>query len=140
MAVLRYSRSIPELFTDVVSQLTALLRNEAQLARAEVSAKVNRAVYGLVFVVAGAVLLIPALVIILGAGVSALIGNGFSEPVACLIVGGGALLIGLIVAAIGVSRLKPEAFVPDKTIHQLQQDASVAKDQVRPHHEQYRAA
>src|SRR5262249_38662686 len=54
--------------------------------------------------------------------------------------GGRGLLIGFILVMVGISRLKPENLVPQKTINQLQEDASVAKRQVRADDGYQRAA
>jgi membrane protein DedA with SNARE-associated domain len=133
-------RSIPELFTDLVVQLATLLRKEGQLARAELSEKITTVATGLGLVVGGAVLLIPALVILLQAAVAALAEDGFARPYSALIVGGVALLIGLILAFVGIRRFKAETFVPYKTLHQLQRDVSVAKQQTRQDHGRQQAA
>lgn len=127
----RSNRSFPDLIADLFGQLTHLFRKEIELARTEVSENVSSAISGLVMIIAGAVLLIPALVILLQGGVSALIERGFEAHWAALIVGGATLLIGIILAMIGVSRLKAENLVPKRTIEQLQRDAAVAKEQVR---------
>jgi hypothetical protein len=82
-------------------------------------------------VVGGAVLLIPALVILLQAAVAGLAGLGLAVGWASLIVGGVALMIGLAILAIGVNRLKTARLVPTKTLGQLQRDAAVATQQVR---------
>lgn len=58
-------RSVPEIISDLFSQLTVLLRKEAQLARAEVTENMASIGRGLGLIVGGAVLLIPALVILL---------------------------------------------------------------------------
>jgi Putative Actinobacterial Holin-X, holin superfamily III len=134
MALAYDPRSIPQLFTDIVNQLTNLLRKESELARTEVSEKVSQATLGLAMVVFGAVLLIPALVVLLEAGVAALDRTGFAPYWSALIVGGGALLLGLIVMMIGLGRLKAERLMPRKTIEQLQQDASTVKQQMRNDH------
>jgi hypothetical protein len=63
------SRSIPGIVIDLIGQFTTLLRQESKLARAEISENLNRALTGVVMAVAAAVLLIPALVILLLAGV-----------------------------------------------------------------------
>ena len=63
MAFANQNRSIADVLRDVLSQLTTLLRKEAQLARVELSENINRAGLGLGLIVGGAVLLIPALVI-----------------------------------------------------------------------------
>lgn len=57
-----------------------------------------------------------------------------------LLVGGIALILGMILLLIGVSRLKIGNVMPSKTVHQLQRDASVAKEQVSKDHEPRRAA
>jgi Putative Actinobacterial Holin-X, holin superfamily III len=135
------NRSIPEIFTDVVNQLTALLMKESQLARTEMSEKITQVAIGLGLVLGGAVLLTPALVILLQAGVSALVtSNIVKEPWAPLIVGVAVLLIGIILLLIGISRLKADALVPNKTIHQIQRDLKVASQQVRDSYDQQRAA
>jgi Putative Actinobacterial Holin-X, holin superfamily III len=135
------NRSIPEIFTDVVNQFTALLRKEGQLARTEMSEKITQVAAGLGLIVGGSVLLTPALVILLQAAVSALISdNIIKEPWAPLIVGGGVFVIGIIMLLIGLSRLKAEALVPNKTIAQIQSDVRVAKQQVSDNYVQDRAA
>jgi hypothetical protein len=40
-------RPIPELFTDLIGQVTNLVRTEGQLARAEISEKAARALAGM---------------------------------------------------------------------------------------------
>jgi hypothetical protein len=130
-------RSIPEIFTDVINQFTALFMKEGELARTEMSEKITQVAVGLGLIVGGSVLLTPALVILLQAGVSALITNNIvMEPWAPLIVGGAVFLIGIILLLIGISRLKADALMPNKTIHQIQRDVSVAKQQVRENYEQ----
>jgi hypothetical protein len=126
------NRSIVDVFTDVVTQLTMLLRKEGELARTEISEKISQVAVGLGLIVSGAVLLTPALVILLQAGVSALITSKLiDEPWAPLIVGGGVLLIGLVLLLIGMSRLKADALVPNRTISQIQSDMRVARRQAR---------
>ena len=125
------NRPFGDVIADLLSQVTRLFRKEIELARTEVSTNVSSAISGLVMIIAGAVLLIPALVILLQSGVSALISEGFEPHWAALIVGGATLLVGLILAMIGVSKLKADKLVPRRTIEQLQRDAAVAKDQVR---------
>jgi uncharacterized membrane protein YqgA involved in biofilm formation len=87
----------------------------------------------------GAVLLIPALVVLLIAAVALLESEGFEPSVAALIVGGATLLIGIVLLMVGISRMKVSNLIPEKTIHQLQEDASVAKRQVRKDHAYQRA-
>ena len=125
-------RTVPELFTDLISQVTSLFRTEAQLARTEMSEKISQAGTGAVLIVGAAVLLIPALVVLLLAAVTALTDQGGLEPYwSSLIVGGATLIIGLIVALVGMSRLKVKNLAPRRTIEQLQSDAAFARNKVR---------
>jgi succinate dehydrogenase hydrophobic anchor subunit len=133
-------RSIPELFSLLFAQMTNLLRKESQLARVEMSEKMTQIATALALVVGGAALLIPALVVLLNAAVAALIENGFTASASALIVGGITLVIGAILVIVGIKAMKANNLMPDRTIHQLQRDAEVAKHQVRHDHEIQRAA
>jgi hypothetical protein len=127
-------RSLPQIVTDLVHQVTSLVGCEMKLARTEVSENISRAAIGLGLIVGGAVLLIPALVVLLDAAVAALIESGIAAHWSALIVGGAALLLGLILVFVGINRLKAKNLVPSRTIEQLQRDASVAAQQVRDTH------
>jgi UPF0716 family protein affecting phage T7 exclusion len=129
------SRSIPGIVIDLIGQFTTLLRQESQLARAEISENLNRALTGVVMAVAAAVLLIPALVILLLAGVYGLEAAGFAPYWSALIVGGAAVVVGAVLMLIGINRLKAKNLIPSKTIHQLQEDAALAKRQMNSEQE-----
>lgn len=124
------ARSIPGIVIDLIGQFTTLLRQESKLARAEISENVNRALIGVVMAVAAAVLLIPALVILLMAAVFALEAAGLASYWAALIVGGATVIVGVVLLLIGMSRLKAKNLIPSRTIHQLQEDAALAKRQM----------
>src|SRR6185312_5702379 len=135
------SRSLPDIFSDLVAQFTSLLQKEGQLARAELSENIGKAAMGLGFVIGGAVLLIPALVVLLDAAVAAITEQGHLAPYwSALIVGGVVLILGLALLAFGTSRLRPSNMIPTRTMQQLQRDASVAKAQFEESHELHRAA
>src|SRR5579884_1238329 len=105
MAVI--GRSLPDIFSDLVAQFTTLVQKEAQLARAEVSESIGKATAGLSFVIGGAVLLIPALVVLLNAAVAALTERGHLAPYwSALIVGGVVLILGLALLFFGSRRLR----------------------------------
>ena len=125
------SRSIPELFSDAVAQLAKLVGNEFELARAELSEKTSQAGRAAGMIGAGAVILIPALVLLLFAFSAALIRSGLSEPVAYLIAGLGAALLSTVLIAVGMSRLSGGALKPTVTLDQVQRDKVAAKEMVR---------
>jgi hypothetical protein len=125
------NRSIPELFSDAVGQLAKLVGNEFELARGELSEKASQVGRAATMIGAGAVFLVPALVLLLFALSSALIRGGFSEPVAYLMTGAGAALISGVLIGAGLSRLSGDALKPSMTLDQVQRDKIAAKEMVR---------
>jgi hypothetical protein len=125
------SRSLPELFSDAVGQLAKLVGNEFELARAELSEKASQAGRAAALIGAGAVILMPALVLLLFAISAALMKGGFSEPVAYLLTGAGAALISTAFIAAGMSRLSGDALKRSMTLDQVQRDKVAAKEMVR---------
>ena len=131
MAMSHDNRSVPELFTDLVTQLTTLFRKEIQLARTEVSEKVTVAASGIGFIVGGAVLGMAALVMLLQAVVAWLVRAGLQEHWAYVIVGVVVAVIAFVLVRMGMNSLKAEKLTPAKTVEQLQRDAAAAREQVR---------
>jgi Putative Actinobacterial Holin-X, holin superfamily III len=124
-------RSIPELLSDAMSQLAKLIGNEFELARTELSEKAGLVGRGIAMIGAGAVILIPALVLLLFAISAALIRSGLSEPLAYLLTGAGAALISAALIGIGLSRLCGDALKPSMTFDQVERDKIAAKEMVR---------
>jgi hypothetical protein len=125
------SRSIPELFSDAVGQLAKLVGNEFALARVELSEKASQVGRAAAMIGAGAVILMPALVLLLFALSAALIRGGFSEPVAYLLTGSGAALVSAALIGIGLSRLSDDTLRTSVTLDQVQRDKVAAKEMVR---------
>jgi putative superfamily III holin-X len=79
-------------------------------------------------IVAGAVLVMATLLLLLlQAGVAALVASGMSVAVATLMIAGATLIVGLGILWCGVTRLQAKNLAPSKTLEQLQQDAAVVK-------------
>src|SRR4051794_38467299 len=125
------SRSIPDLVSDAFAQLAKLVGNEFDLARAELADKASQVGRATAIIGAGAVLAIPALVLLLFAVAAALIRAGLSEPVAYLITGGGAAVISGGLIAMGLSRLSGDALKPTVTLQQVERDKMAVKEMVR---------
>jgi uncharacterized membrane protein YgcG len=125
------NRSIPGLFSDAVGQLAKLVGNEFELARAELSEKANQVGRAAAMIGIGAIVLMPALVVLLFAVSAALIRGGFTEPMAYLLTGGIAAVISLALIATGISRLSGDALKPSVTLDQVQRDKIAAKEMVR---------
>src|SRR3984893_335673 len=125
------SRSIPELFSDAVGQLAKLVGNEFELARAELSEKATQVGRAAAMIGAGAIILIPALVLLLFPISATLIRGGFSEPIAYLLTGMGAALVSAALIGIGLSRLSGDALKPSVALDQVHRDKVTAKAMVR---------
>jgi len=125
------NRSIPDLLSDAVGQLAKLVGNEFALAKAEISEKASQAGKAAGMIGAGAVLMIPALVLLLMAISAGLVRGGFSEPVSHLITAIGAALISAILIWLGLNRLSGDALKPTVTLDQVERDKSAAKEMVR---------
>ena len=131
MASANNNRSIPDLLGDAVGQLAKLIGNEFELARAELADKAAQVARASALIGAGAVLMIPALVVLLFAIAAVLMHAGISDPVAYLLTAIGAMAISGILIWVGISRLSGDALKPKVTLDQLERDKLAAKEMVR---------
>jgi hypothetical protein len=125
------TRSLPELLSSLVTEMSTLFRQEIRLARTETSENIGKMSGAITMLAASAVLLIPGLVILLQGIAAMLIARGFEPSSALLVVGLVVLLAGAIVLSVGISRLRISTLAPDRTIEQVRRDAIVAKEQMR---------
>ena len=128
---IKTDRPIPELLSEVLGQLAKLIGNEFDLAKAEVADKASQVGRGVMMIGAGAVFMIPALVLLLMAAAAALMHAGYSDPVAYLLTGGAAVLVAAILIGVGISRLSGDALKPSMTLEQLQRDKVAAKEMLQ---------
>ena len=131
MAAHDSTRSLASLFTDLISEVTQLFQTEIRLVRAEMNEKVSRVANSGALIGAGAVMMLPAVFILLLAIVRWLEVAGLPEQWGLLIVGVVVAAVGAILLMKGINNLKGSALVPRRTIEQVQADFSVAKEHVR---------
>lgn len=124
-------RAITALMGDALSQFAKLFQNEVDLAKAELGEKAQQVGIAVGFLAGAAVLVIPALIMLLFAMAAALINGGWSQPVAYLVTGVAAAVLAGILAMVGMQRLKPENLKPEETIRQLDRDKATVKGFVR---------
>ena len=108
-------RTLGQLVSDASEDLSALVRYEVALAKAEIKADVRRGAIGGALFAVVAVLGLFALITLVIAGGYGLVAAGFGPAVAFLIVTGVLLLIALVLALIAIfqfKRIKP----PERTI------------------------
>jgi hypothetical protein len=124
-------RTIATLMGDALSQFSKLFQNEIDLAKAELGEKAQQIGVAAGFLAGAAVLVIPALVMVLFALSAALVQGGWSPPVAHLLSALVAAAVAAILAIVGMQRLKPENLKPAETINQLERDKAAVKGFVR---------
>ncbi len=124
-------RSIPELLEHALSQGSQLVSNEVALVRAEIAEKAAMMGRGVVMIGFGALLLVPAMIMILLAVSSLLIERGMPVWQANLSTGVGALLIGGFVAWMGANNFSAHRLAPRRTAEQLRRDGVALKEMVR---------
>jgi hypothetical protein len=124
-------RAISHLLGDALSQFAKLFQNEVDLAKAELGEKVQQIGSAVGLIAAGAVLVIPAIVMALFALSAALIAGGWSQPVSYLISGIVAAVLAGILFAVGMNRLDARHLTPRGTLRQLEKDKDTVKGMVR---------
>ncbi len=140
------TRSIPDIVADVMRQASTLMRAEAGLARVEISESLDAIGSGLGMLIVGAMLIIPGLALGLQACAAAAMAAGLADYWSLAIFGGGAFIIGIVLAILGRQRMSSSKLKPSKTIDELNRDMAMARDvattkqQVGPTHATQRAA
>lgn len=124
-------QAISHLLGDALSQFAKLFQNEVDLAKAELGEKVQQIGSAAGLIAAGAVLVIPAIVMVLFALSAALIAGGWSQPVAYLISAIVAAVLAGILFAVGMNRLDARHLTPRETLRQLDKDKQTVKGMVR---------
>lgn len=124
-------RTLPDLFGTVINQLSTLLRQEVQLARAEAGEKVTEVAKAGALLAVGGVLLLAALIMLLQAIVTFLVYAGIPTGWAQLIVFVVIAVVGILQLRVGLSKLKMSNLTPSRTTEQLSRDAAVVREQVQ---------
>jgi hypothetical protein len=132
MPELRQERSIGELFGQLSQDMTMLVRQEVQLARAEMSEKLSRLTANLVSVIAGGFVAYVgglALVAALILGLNDL--ANISPWVSALIVGAVLAIAGYAMLRRGLDELKRVDIAPRRTVENIRDDVQAIKDDVQ---------
>ncbi|APG88312.1 MULTISPECIES: phage holin family protein [Sinorhizobium] len=135
----RDDRPLSELMTGLVADISGLFRKEIDLAKAEASENVNRAIGSLETLLIGLIFAIGAIGVLLSAAVQGLaaflIARGMIEPNADAL---SAVIIGVVVALLAwamisrsLSNLRGNSLKFDKTASSLQRDLDVVKERVQ---------
>jgi hypothetical protein len=127
----RDDRSLGQLFGDLSRQLTTLVRQEIDLARAETTAKVTTAGRDAAMIGAGGAVAYAGALVLLGAVVLILIRLGLDAWLSALIVGLIAVAVGAVLVDQGRKRLQNVDVVPERAIDTAREEAEWAKEQLK---------
>ena len=130
MAQLRDERSLGDLFSDLSRETTTLVRQEVQLAKAELTQSATEAARGIGMLVAGGAVAYAGLLFLLLAIVFGLIEAGWDAWLSALVVGLVVVAIGAILVLRARESLKPANLAPRRTIETLKEDQEWAKEQI----------
>jgi hypothetical protein len=131
MKEMQDTRSLTTLISDLAQQATSLLQTESRLLRAEMSDKFKQAGAGAAEVLGGAICLLAALLVLLQALIVALTKAGLGAGWSSLLVGVVVAILGVILLRTGMSSMDPANLKPERTQDQLSRDARVLKEQLK---------
>lgn len=123
-------RSLGQLFSELSTDLSDLMRKEVMLAQAEITVKVSRTAKDAAIAAAGGLVAYAGLILLLIA-IGFLLAQWMPTWAAMGIVAILTLIVGLVLLQMGVGRLKKSEFKPEQTIDSLKENVEWAKEQVR---------
>ena len=123
-------RSTPSLMSDLVAQVTELVRKEIQLLRAEMNEKTTQVVISLGSILAAVVFVLTALNVLAAALVAALTNAGIPAAWSAVIVGGALAIVAVILANRGIANLKAQSLAPERTARAAMRDVGMVKEKV----------
>ncbi len=126
----KQDRSIGDLFSELASETSLLIRQEVALAKVELSQKANRVGKNVGFLLLGGAVAYAALLALLAA-VIILLANIMAWWLAAFVV---AVVVGIVAAVLiskALAALKKTDVAPRQTIETLKEDAQWAKQQIK---------
>jgi len=121
MAYAPDARPLGELFSDLMREITTLVRSEMSLARAEMGAKMSRVQRHVGGIVAGGVIALVGLFTLAAFLVLVLVRAGMPAWASALVVGGAMTAIGSVAAMRALTALRQESLAPTETIESLKE-------------------
>ncbi len=126
----RSDKPLGELFSDLASEMSSLVRQEVELAKVEVGQKAKHVGRNIGYLVVGGAIAYAALLAVIAANIL-LLDNVMPSW-------GASLLVGVVVAGIGwlligkaVSALQQTDVTPRETVETLKEDAAWMKQQIK---------
>ncbi len=127
--MVKEERSLGDLFSELMSETSSLVRQEVALAQAELTHKATKAGKNIGFLVVGGAVGYAALLIILS-GVVVLLANFVPLWASALIVGVGVAVISYVLVSSALTELRKTDPIPHESVESIKEDARWLKDQV----------
>ena len=124
-------RSLGELFSELTRETTTLVRQEVELAKAEMTQKASSVGKDIGYLVAGGAVAYAGFLALLAAVILGLGQLGVTWWLSALIVGAVVAAIGGFLVMSGMKNLKQEDMAPRATLDTLKEDAQWAKEQTK---------
>lgn len=116
------------LLSDALAQVSSLVRNEVDLARAEVNENLKSAGVAIGLIVSAIMIALTALNVLSAALVAAITEAGVPAEWSALIVGVVLTVIAFVMIGKGTKDLKLSSLVPTRTAKNVQRDAQAVKE------------
>ena len=127
--LVREQPSLGDLFSDLAAQTGKLIRQEAALAKSELTDKASAAGKDIGMIAAGAFIGYAGLLAV-AAGVIVLLANVIPLWVSALVVGIVHIVLGYFLVSSGISHIKNANWAPQESIESIKEDAQWLKNQV----------
>jgi uncharacterized membrane protein YqjE len=127
------NKSTGGLLNDALSHVSSLVRNEVDLARAEVSENATKAAVAIGVLVGGVVISLAALNVLTAALVAALTEAGIPAGWSALIVGVALAAVAIVMITKGMNDLKATSLAPTRTAKNVKRDAEALKETYNEH-------
>lgn len=127
------NKSTGGLLSDALSHVSSLVRNEVDLARAEVSENATKAAVAVGVLVGGVVISLAALNVLTAALVAALTEAGIPAGWSALIVGVALAAVAIVMITKGMNDLKATSLAPTRTAKNVKRDAEALKETYNEH-------
>ena|SRR5690554_4614448 len=121
-------KSTTDMLGDALNHVSALVRKEVDLARAEISENLNKAAVAVGLIVGAVIIALTALNVLSAALVAALTDAGLDAGWSALIVGAVLAIIAFVLVGKGVNDLKASSLAPTRTAKNVKRDAYAVKD------------
>jgi len=124
-------RSLGELLAELTREFSTLVRQEAALAKAEMSQKLSRVWRDAAFVAAGGAIAYAGFLALLAGIIIWLAESGLPWYGSALLVGVVVLAVGLVLVFMGINAFKREDLVPRQTLEALTTEERNAPNAIR---------